>query len=289
MPTTINPVAEWFTSTSVREKIQALESVVSSALELSEPVHPTDVGRDVLVLDPHRHPPKPGIATAAGQARLLHDLASIELQAMELAVRGLCEYTEAPPEFRLELAELALGEGRHLKLCLDAIEKLNFTWGAWPVHLALWNTVSASDTLLDRIMIVHRYLEGSGLDAGYSISRRLIGIGNREVRSVVQTIVNEEVDHVRFGSLWYRKIATQEISGRHSATDRSGDPNSDLGGDLFGDFSRRMQMIMERAPRKEKICRELRLRAGFTEEELNEIERLKCLSEVKDRVAKSSP
>ena len=46
-----------------------------------------------------------------GHARLLHDLANIELQAMELAVRSLYEFPEATTEFKKDLAEIALGEG----------------------------------------------------------------------------------------------------------------------------------------------------------------------------------
>ena len=121
-------------------------------------------------------PAKKGLSFKEGQARLLHDLASIELQAMELCLRSLYEYPDAPVAFREQLATIALGEGNHLQLCLNGIETLGFAWGDWPVHVALWHSTANSDSLLDRILIVHRYLEGSGLDAGDTLLRRLSGV-----------------------------------------------------------------------------------------------------------------
>ncbi len=177
-------------------------------------------------------------------------------------MRTLCEYPEANLEFRQELAELALSEGRHLELCLNHLEWLGSHWGNWDVHLSLWNMVGCEDSLIDRILIVHRYLEGSGLDAGESILRRLCGVASKSVRSVVGVIVNEEIDHVRFGSLWYREFCESE----HLDPER--------------EFATRMERIARLAPRREKISRELRIKGGFSEVELEVLERLRTLPPV---------
>ena len=139
-------------------------------------VVPRAPGRDIQVVMADELPAKKGLSFKEGQARLLHDLASIELQAMELCLRSLSEFPEAEDAFRQELATIALSEGSHLQLCLDGIERLGYKWGDWPVHLALWHSTAPSDSLLDRILIVHRYLEGSGLDAGDTLLRRLSGV-----------------------------------------------------------------------------------------------------------------
>jgi len=175
---------------------------------------------------------------------------------MELAVRSLCEYPEAPRELREELADLALSEGRHLGLCLGQLEGLGLCWGHWDVHLSLWNLVSREDSLIDRILIVHRYLEGSGLDAGASIMRRLQGVASKELRSVVGVIVDEEVDHVRFGSEWYRRLCAVERL----------DPDRE--------FASRIARIARLAPRRERLARDIRRKAGFNEFELDTLERL---------------
>lgn len=245
----------WFSIREVDEKIRSLPDVLTSLLTQTEFCRgEIALGRDVSVVMPAELPSKPGLASSEGQARLLHDLASIELQAMELAVRTLYEFPEAAPEFRKELAEIALDECKHLQLCLRDMRDLGFNWGHWAVHLALWQAVSTQDTLLDRILIVHRYLEGSGLDAGESILRRLVGVGNKYVRKTVKVIVDEEIAHVDFGSRWYRRVAEE------------------LRIDPERDFAERMAYLVRAVPRRERLAAELRRRAGFSDYEISVLE-----------------
>lgn len=171
---------------------------------------PREPARDVPLLVPGLLPPKKGLSYREGQARLLHDLASIELQAMELGLRSLHEFPQAPVGFREELVQVVRSEARHLTLCLDGLEALGFRWGDWPVHNMLWASVAAEDSLLDRILIVHRYLEGSGLDAGDTLLRRLDSVLECPLHKIVQIIVDEEIGHVEFGSRWYREICRVE-------------------------------------------------------------------------------
>lgn len=252
--------ATWFEIENPYEKIAKLPSVLHHALTHSGSIAPAVIrlGRDVDVVSMHLLPPKIGLSHPRGQARLLHDLANIELQAMELAVRTLCEYPDAPTEFREQLAAIALSESEHLSHCLKGIDRLGSRWGEWQVHTALWNTVAPADSLLDRILIVHRYLEGSGLDAGESILRRLAGVADKATRDVVKLIVDEEVAHVLFGSTWYHRIATS------------------LKIDVEKDFAVRIAEIARMAPRREKIARDVRSRAGFTPFELDVLESLKA-------------
>lgn len=235
----------------LREKIACLEETLGQALRGNVSEVPTLPARDIPVLHVRFHPKKPNISTREGQARLLHDLASIELQAMELGVRSLMEFPDADKDFREALADITLGEGRHLSLCLEGLEALGHKWGDWPVHTALWEATAPEDSLLDRILIVHRYLEGSGLDAGESILRRLGGIDAKVCAQVLDVIVREEVDHVAFGSNWYREeCRRQKIE--------AGD-----------DFSPRLFKLGRQLPRRmEPIAWDLRERAGFTKPEI---------------------
>lgn len=249
-----------FETPDIFEKITQLPQQVERAMGLREAFRncPEVPARDAQVLVAKLHPPKKGFAQKEGLARMLHDLASIELQAMELGLRGLVEFPEAPVAFREELRAVTLSEGEHLRLCLEGIEELGFRWGDWPVHCALWAAVSAEDSLLDRILIVHRYLEGSGLDAGDGLLRRLDGAAFTAPRKIVQQINDEEVGHVDFGSRWYREICRLEKR------------------DPAEDFPQRMKALRERLPKRvEKINRELRRRAGFTEAEMDYYEKLR--------------
>lgn len=247
--------AEWFRLKAARDKIATIESAAAAFLHSTESLAwPIGIGRDIETREGYLHPPKPKLSSQDGQGRLLHDVANIELQAMELAMRTLGEYPEAPQAFREELADLALQEAKHLRLCLDAMDEIERPWGTWPIHLALWEQAPLKATtrtsLIERVFVVHRHMEGSGLDAGSAILTRLSGVGRTRAKAVVQLILKEEVDHVAFGTKWYRTLCRSE------------------GLDPDGCFSELLPRALSNSPRTEKPDMELRRKAGFSEFEI---------------------
>lgn len=240
----------------VEQKISKAEDSVHQAFSLATKFQiPSEPGRDIPVVLAEQMPPKLGFSSQQGQARLLHDLAGIELQAFELGLRSLIEFPEAPEEFRKELAEITLSEAEHFQFCLKALDSLGFRWGEWPTHIALWKAVSKEDSLLDRVLIVHRYLEGSGLDAGDTLLRRLYGVTEGAAHQVLKKIVSEEIAHVSFGSKWYRRLCEiQKINPEE-------------------DFPKRMEKLRYQIPKRiEPISRDLRTRAGFSSSEMDYLE-----------------
>ena len=244
--------------TSVWRKLHRLDSELEDLSRGPGSVIPAEPGRDVQIWPIRELPAKPGLSSKEGQARLLHDLASIELQAMELGIRTLSEFPDAPRPFREQLSEITREEGLHLRLCLEGLEALGFPWGRFPAHNALWRAAAAEDTLLDRIVIVHRYLEGSGLDASQTLIRRLHGVKAPETCRAVSRIAKDELAHVQFGSRWYHELVRGE------------------GRDARDDFAERLARLRWRVPRRlEPIDRELRLAAGFSECEIRLLEDLR--------------
>lgn len=247
-----------FAEKNIFKKIEMVKKMTSfdnvanlSTLDLSP-------ARDILVQPLRFHPDKKGLSTSEGQARMLHDLANIELQAMELGLRTLCDFQDAPEAFKEELYAVTKSEADHLEMCLIEIEKLGFKWGDWPAHTALWDCTSASDSLLDRILIVHRYLEGSGLDAGDTLIRRLKGVDAKSILMAVERINREEVGHVLFGSEWYVKICAKEKK----------DPETD--------YPSRMQELRWSLPKRmEPINIQARKKAGFTDLEIKYLQNLR--------------
>jgi uncharacterized ferritin-like protein (DUF455 family) len=212
----------------------------------------------VKTVPPNLVPPKSGLQSPAGQARLLHDLANIELQAVELGLRTLREFkNSAPREFLHALSAITLEEGEHLKLCLYGINDLGFKWGQWPVHTQLCDTVSANDTLLERIFIVHCYLEGSGLDAGEILLRRLSGVKDPRVLKIVERIVRDELKHVSFGVKWFRQVAA--TIGLNADTAML---------DMLGCLRTQGRLPARGAV----LARAVRQHAGFNEQEINLLE-----------------
>ena len=253
--------AMWaFHTDNVFEKINVLrrnaDFVICNATKVEVPFIPA---RDAEVLEFKLHPPKKGFSVKEGQARMLHDLASIELQAMELGIRTLAEFPEAPQEFKEKLWQITLSESEHLEMCLTEIQALGFNWGDWPVNCGLWTCVSKEDLLIDRVLIVHRYLEGSGLDAGDTLIKRLAGVDAQGVQKAVKIINDEEVGHVRFGSEWYFKLCNAEKI----------DPSLD--------FECRMNRLRGVLPKRiNPINHDLRTRSGFTPSEILYLEKLRA-------------
>lgn len=245
---------------SARQKIKEIEASCHLAISGKLSAVPEVPARDLRVVDFKELPPKKGLGYVEGRARLLHDLASIELQAMELGLRTLIEYPEAGLEYREQLLHVTVDEGRHFELCLNALEELGFEWGDWPVHLSLWNTVQTGESLMDRILIVHRYLEGSGLDAGAKILSRLAGLPQKDASwYTMERIHREEIGHVDFGSRWYQDLCREQKI------------------DADFDFRERMTRLRKTLPyRTEKLDRESRLKAGFTESELMVLDELQA-------------
>lgn len=248
-----------FNEPNIFNKIDFLRKSESSVFNLKNKVTaPQLPARDISTLEFKLHPPKKGFSTKEGQARMLHDLASIELQAMELGLRTLVEFPDENEQFRKELWNLTLSESAHLEMCLIEIENLGFKWGDWPANCGLWQSVSSQDTLLDRLLIVHRYLEGSGLDAGDTLLRRLAGVDATAVQKAVKIINTEEVGHVLFGSNWYNYYCLQS------------------GLDPVDDFEIRMNRLRTVLPKRvNPISHDLRKRAGFTENEIMYLEKLR--------------
>ncbi len=241
-----------------RVKLATARQVCGLALE-----HPAqftipganDISRNVKVVSASELPPKKGLSLTEAQARLLHDLTSIEMQAMELCFRTLIEFPDAPVQFREELSRILLSEADHLELCLDGLEHFQKPWGSWPVHIALWQSCTSTDSLIDRVLIVHRYLEGSGLDAGDTILQKLMSQPRSPVETILRTIVREEIGHVQFGTRWYRELCKLENI----------DPQND--------FAQRTEKLRFQVPKRmEKLSWELRKTGGFTEAELEFLE-----------------
>lgn len=244
---------------NVHRKLSGLDGMIEECLKGAPFVIPATPGRDVQILPLRDLPAKKGLSLKEGQARLIHDLASIELQAMELCVRTLAEFPSAPDEFKLGLAEIARDEGRHLKLCLDALDDLGMPWGSFPAHVMLWHSVSPEDSLLDRIVIVHRYLEGSGLDATDTIFRRLSGVPAPEAKRAVEVISHDEIRHVKFGSYWYHRLLKSN------------------GVQPEDDFGPRLARVISRIPRRiEPIAHHIRREAGFLDSEISVLEQIRA-------------
>jgi uncharacterized ferritin-like protein (DUF455 family) len=249
----INPLVE----PKVKLKVEYAKAVLNplNLKTLSNFKSPDLPSRDVMVLKASELPSKKGLSYDEGKARLIHDLASIELQAMELGLRSLIEFSKSksiPEEFFLDLARVTYEESIHLGLCLETLELYGKKWGDYPVHLGLWNVSRKEDTIVERLLKVHRYLEGSGLDASFSLLKRVKGVPNSEpLVKLISRIAHDELSHVQFGSRWFKRFCEEKGLSPISECKR---------------ILRDQRYLLPR--RRERINEELRIKAGFTKEEI---------------------
>ncbi len=166
-----------------------------------ELVHPARV--------PRRSPFKP-----EGLAALLHAIAHIEFNAINLALDAAWRFQGMPREFHLDWVRVAAEEAYHFGLLVQLLADLGHAYGDFAAHDNLWTmcTRTQNDGVA-RMALVPRTLEARGLDATPQIQERLRAVGSpmalRAV-DVLEIILRDEVGHVAIGNHWYRWLCARE-------------------------------------------------------------------------------
>jgi uncharacterized ferritin-like protein (DUF455 family) len=180
----------------------------------------TDIGDPILVDRPARPdqpillPPTemPRRRGAAGHVALLHAVAHIELNAIDLAWDMITRFANPalPRAFYDDWVKVADEEAKHFGLLAARLEALGAAYGDLPAHDGLWQ--AAQDTahdVLARLAIAPLVLEARGLDVTPAMIARLERAGNEESASVLRTIFEDEVGHVAVGRRWFAHIANE--------------------------------------------------------------------------------
>ncbi len=179
---------------------------VGADLRIDEP--PGLPGRPAQpALVPHAALVQRSLATVEGRAALVHAIAHIELNAIDLAMDLVWRFAGMPEAFYREWVVIAAEEALHFSLLRDHLLRLGFDYGAFPAHNALWEMAQRTrGDVLARIGLVPRTLEARGLDASPGVRRKLIGAGDREAGAILDVILRDEIGHVAAGNRWYRWV-----------------------------------------------------------------------------------
>ncbi len=150
---------------------------------------------------PRRRPGSP-----TGRIALLHAVAHIELNAVDLHWDIIARFTTTPMPlgFYDDWVSAADDEAKHFNLVCDCLEALGSHYGAMPAHATMWQ--AASDTahdLIGRLAVVPMVLEARGLDVTPGMIEIFKAAGDTGSLSALQTIYAEEVAHVAYGSKWF--------------------------------------------------------------------------------------
>ena len=147
---------------------------------------------------------KPG--SPAGRIALLHAVAHIELNAVDLHWDILARFGHVPMPagFHDDWVKAAAEESKHFNLMSDCLDAHGSYYGALPAHAGMWR--AAEDTagdLMGRLAVVPMVLEARGLDVTPGMIEIFRKAGDAGAVAALETIYAEEVGHVAYGSKWF--------------------------------------------------------------------------------------
>ena len=154
-----------------------------------------------------RDMPKRGKAqTERGRIALLHAIAHIELNAVDLAADILVRFPDAEPPlpFFNDWLGVLDDEARHFLLLSDRLAAMGATYGDLPAHDGLWQAAQdTADDLLARLAVVPLVLEARGLDVTPAMIESLQKAGDDDSVAVLNVIYRDEIGHVAAGRRWF--------------------------------------------------------------------------------------
>jgi len=164
------------------------------------------------LLDP-RDVPRRRPGTLKGRIAILHAVAHIELNAVDLHWDILARFTatQMPLGFYDDWVKAATEESKHFNLVCDVLETHGSHYGALPAHAGMWR--AAEDTaadLMGRLAVVPMVLEARGLDVTPDMIALFEAPGDEQAVAALKLIYAEEVGHVAYGSKWFHFLC-----GRH--------------------------------------------------------------------------
>jgi uncharacterized ferritin-like protein (DUF455 family) len=172
---------------------------------------PESVGRPArpLLVSP-RDLPRRGLGTAEGRAALLHAVAHIEFNAINLALDAVQRFAGLPRAYYDDWVRVAAEEASHFALMRERLRTLGFDYGDFPAHDGLWEMATATaDDALARMALVPRGLEARGLDVTPGMIERLRQVGDDASADALGIILRDEVGHVAAGSHWFAYLCEQ--------------------------------------------------------------------------------
>jgi uncharacterized ferritin-like protein (DUF455 family) len=166
-------------------------------------------------------PPRPDLVLPAqlvtrrlgspeGRAALIHAIAHIEFNAINLALDATIRFPAMPAEYRADWLRVAAEEAGHFRLLAAHLDTLGFAYGDFPAHNGLWEMAEkTADDALSRMALVPRLLEARGLDVTPAMQAKLLASGDKAAAAILDVIFRDEVGHVRVGNRWFRWLCAE--------------------------------------------------------------------------------
>ncbi len=159
--------------------------------------------------------PKRRARGLTGRIALLHSVAHIELNAIDLAFdlvgRFSSELGPNANEFVTDWLKIGAEEAKHFLLVQNCLVGLGAAYGDLPAHDGLWEAAqNTSSDLLARLAVVPMVLEARGLDVTPAMIERFRKQGDEAAVAALETIFRDEIGHVEAGTKWFRRLCQRQ-------------------------------------------------------------------------------
>ena len=154
--------------------------------------------------------PKRAYGGERGRVALVHALAHIELNAIDLAWDIVCRFPheDMPKAFIDDWVQVAVDEAEHFEMLVRLLNGLGLSYGDLPAHDGLWQAAEkTADDLMARLAVVPMTLEARGLDTTPATIERLTRNGDDLTPPVLDVIYRDEIKHVAAGVRWFAYLA----------------------------------------------------------------------------------
>ena len=180
-------------------------SCTSDILSLAVPGRP----ENPKLVDP-KDVPRRNFGSLNGRLSLVHAIAHIEFNAINLALDAVYRFQTMPEQYYTDWCRVAAEEAQHFTMLSDYLESHSMSYGDMPAHNGLWEMAVKTDfDVLVRMALVPRVLEARGLDVTPGMIKKLQSTGDAELISILQKIFDDEIGHVKIGSYWYKLLCKE--------------------------------------------------------------------------------
>ena len=167
------------------------------------------------IVEPRALKTRKDFDTKEGLASLVHAIAHIEYSAIDLALDAVYRYRGMNQAYKIDWLCVAKDEIRHYLMLETLLVELGFKYGDFSVHSGLFDaSMNTAENHLDRMAIIPRYYEASGLDVTPQILKKLDNKRKlpfvKKLIDILEIIYVEEIDHVQKGDYWFKVLCKQE-------------------------------------------------------------------------------
>lgn len=163
---------------------------------------------------PPKAMPRRSAADGRGRFALLHSLAHIELNAVDMTWDLIGRFTQQamPRAYYDDWVRVGHEEAQHFELLSARLGALGGAYGDLPAHDGLWQAAQATgENLMARLAVVPLVLEARGLDVSPAMITALVSAGDQVSADILGIIYRDEKGHVAVGAKWFRFMC--ELAG----------------------------------------------------------------------------